>query len=40
MAYEPEKINLFGPAVWGDTDEYSDIGLIVVKGTAQRCITW
>lgn len=38
MAYEPEKIILFGSAARGDTDEYSDIDLIVVKKTDQRFI--
>lgn len=38
MAYEPEKIILFGSAARGDTDEYSDIDLIVIKDTDQRFI--
>lgn len=38
MAYQPEKIILFGSAARGDTDEYSDIDLIVVKNTNQRFV--
>lgn len=38
MAYNPEKIILFGSAARGDTDEYSDIDLIVVKETDQRFV--
>jgi uncharacterized protein len=38
LAYQPEKIILFGSAARGDTDEYSDIDLIVVKKTDQRFI--
>ena len=38
MAYQPEKIILFGSAARGDTDEYSDIDLIVVKETDQRFV--
>jgi predicted nucleotidyltransferase len=38
LAYQPEKIILFGSAARGDTDEYSDIDLIVVKKTDQRFV--
>jgi len=38
MAYQPERIILFGSAARGDTDEYSDIDLIVVKNTDQRFV--
>jgi uncharacterized protein len=38
MAYQPEKIILFGSAARGDTDEYSDIDLIVVKKTDLRFV--
>jgi predicted nucleotidyltransferase len=38
LDYQPEKIILFGSAARGDTDEYSDIDLIVVKKTDQRFI--
>ena len=38
MGYYPEKIILFGSAARGDTDEYSDIDLIVVKETDQRFV--
>ena len=38
MGYDPEKIILFGSAARGDTDEYSDIDLIVVKKTDQRFV--
>ena len=33
MAYEPEKVILFGSMARGDADEYSDIDLIVIKKT-------
>ena len=36
LAYEPEKIILFGSAARGDQDEYSDIDLILIKKTDQR----
>ena len=36
MAYEPEKIILFGSMARGDADEYSDIDLIIIKDTDQR----
>ena len=38
MAYEPEKIILFGSMARGDADEYSDIDLIVIKNTATHFI--
>ena len=38
MGYDPEKIILFGSAARGDTDEYSDIDLIVVKETDRRFV--
>jgi predicted nucleotidyltransferase len=38
MAYDPEKIILFGSAARGDTDEYSDIDLIVIKNTDRRFV--
>lgn len=38
MAYQPEKIILFGSMARGDADEYSDIDLIVVKDTKQRFV--
>ncbi len=38
MAYEPEKIILFGSMARGDADEYSDIDLIVIKDTKQRFV--
>ena len=38
MAYEPEKIILFGSVARGDDDEYSDIDLIIVKETETRFI--
>ena len=38
MAYQPEKIILFGSAARGDTDEYSDVDLIVIKDTDQRFV--
>jgi len=34
--YEPVKVILFGSTARGDTDEYSDIDLIVVKETGER----
>ena len=36
MGYEPEKVILFGSAARGETDEFSDIDLIVIKDTAER----
>ena len=38
MAYEPEKIILFGSAARGDTDEYSDLDLIVIKQSNKRFV--
>ena len=38
MAYEPEKIILFGSAARGDTDEYSDIDLVLIKETDTRFV--
>lgn len=38
MAYEPEKIILFGSMARGDADEFSDIDLIIVKKTETRFI--
>ena len=38
LAYGPEKIILFGSAALGDTDEYSDIDLIIVKETEARFV--
>ena len=38
LPYGPEKIILFGSAARGDTDEYSDIDAIVIKGTDQRFV--
>ncbi|PKB72802.1 MAG: hypothetical protein BZY75_05230 [SAR202 cluster bacterium Io17-Chloro-G7] len=38
MAYEPEKIILFGSVARGDDDEYSDVDLIIVKETETRFI--
>jgi len=38
MGYEPEKIILFGSAARGDTDEYSDLDLIVIKKTDKRFV--
>ena len=36
MGYEPEKVILFGSAARGETDEFSDIDLIVIKDTEER----
>lgn len=36
--YQPEKIILFGSAARGDTDEFSDIDLIVIKKSNKRFI--
>jgi HEPN domain-containing protein/predicted nucleotidyltransferase len=38
MAYEPETIILFGSAARGDTDEYSDLDLIVIKQSNKRFV--
>ena len=34
--YRPEKIILFGSAAKQDTDEYSDIDVVLIKKTSQR----
>jgi uncharacterized protein len=34
-ALQPEKIILFGSAVRGDSDQYSDIDLLIIKKTDQ-----
>lgn len=36
--YQPEKIILFGSAARGDTDEHSDLDLIIVKKTDKRFV--
>jgi predicted nucleotidyltransferase len=36
--YNPERIILFGSVARGDTDEYSDVDLIVIKNTDQRFV--
>jgi HEPN domain-containing protein/predicted nucleotidyltransferase len=38
MAYEPEKIILFGSAARGEADEYSDLDLIVIKLSNNRFV--
>jgi HEPN domain-containing protein/predicted nucleotidyltransferase len=38
MGYGPEKIILFGSAARGETDEYSDLDLIVIKKTDKRFV--
>ena len=38
LDYEPERIILFGSAAWGDTDQYSDIDLIIIKKTDKRFV--
>ena len=38
MAYEPDKIILFGSAARGEADEYSDLDLIIVKNTHKRFV--
>ena len=38
MAYQPEKIILFGSAARGDADEYSDLDIIIVKNTDTRFV--
>jgi predicted nucleotidyltransferase len=38
MAYQPEKIILFGSVARGDADEYSDIDLIVIKKSDKRFV--
>jgi predicted nucleotidyltransferase len=36
MAYQPEKIILFGSSARGDVDEHSDIDLVIIKKTRDR----
>ena len=36
IGYQPQKIILFGSAARGETDEFSDIDLIVAKETEER----
>lgn len=36
--YNPEKIILFGSYARGETDEYSDLDLVVIKHTKKRFI--
>ena len=38
LAYDPEKIILFGSMARGDADEYSDIDLILIKKTETRFV--
>ena len=38
MAYEPEKVILFGSYARGDADEFSDIDLIVIKDSQERFV--
>ena len=38
MDYEPEKIILFGSAARGETDEHSDIDLVLIKQTDKRFV--
>jgi len=38
MGYQPQKIILFGSVARGETDEFSDIDLIVIKETKERFI--
>ena len=38
MAYEPERVILFGSAARGDADERSDIDMIVIKKTEERFV--
>lgn len=35
-AYDPEQIILFGSAARGDTDEYSDLDIVVIKKTKEQ----
>lgn len=35
-SYGPEKIILFGSAVRGDTNGYSDLDIVVIKNTKKR----
>lgn len=34
--YRPEKIILFGSAVWGEIGENSDLDLVIIKNTNKR----
>lgn len=34
--YSPEKIILFGSAVRGDSDQYSDLDIVIIKHTKKR----
>jgi predicted nucleotidyltransferase len=34
--YNPEKIILFGSYARGDTDEYSDLDVVIIKNTEKR----
>lgn len=36
--YQPEKIILFGSAARGDTDEYSDLDVVIIKRTDERFV--
>jgi len=36
VGYQPQKVILFGSAARGETDEFSDIDLIVIKDTEER----
>ena len=36
--YNPEKIILFGSYARGDTDEYSDLDVVIIKNTEKRFI--
>ncbi len=38
MAYDPERIILFGSAARGDADTQSDIDLVIVKQTSKRFV--
>ena len=35
IPYDVERIILFGSAARGDTDEYSDVDLVIIKKTAK-----
>ena len=35
-AYNPERIILFGSGARGDTDEYSDLDIAIIKETDER----
>ncbi len=36
MAYQPERIVLFGSSARGEVDEHSDIDLVIIKKTRDR----